>query len=118
MNKYILFLVGCIGTRTGITILSNKLQKEYLVYLGYIALIPAIGFLYIYLNDLRKIGMEAQGIIWWNELRPIHGILYLLFAIYAIKGKKFAWKILAFDTVMGVVLWFIRYYTNLNLFIN
>ena len=115
MNKYIAFLVGCIGTRTAITILSKKIDKVYLMYLGYLALLPAIGFIYIYLNDLRKIGREAQGIIWWNEFRPIHGILYLLFAIYAIKGKQFAWKILALDTTIGLLLWFIRYYTKVKL---
>ena len=33
-------------------------------------LIISLGFLN-YLFDLRKTGPEAEGIIWWNKLRPI-----------------------------------------------
>ena len=50
--------------------------------MGTITLIPAIGFISIYLLDLRKKGIESNGKIWWNDMRPIHGSLYLLFSIF------------------------------------
>ena len=61
-------------------------------YLGYLALIPAIGFIYIYLTGIRQSCPETFGDkIWWNNLRPIHEILYCLFAYNAIIGNKHSW---------------------------
>ena len=109
MNKFALFLVGCIGARLLLTCIAKKIDTTYLPYIGYITLIMGIGFIFIYMNDLRKIGREAKGIIWWNELRPIHGLLYILFSIYAIKKKHFAWVVLLLDTLLGVLFWYLRY---------
>jgi hypothetical protein len=36
-------------------------------------------------------------------LRPIHGILYLLFAFYAIKCDKNAWIFLLIDVIIGLI---------------
>ena len=111
MNKYILFLVGCIGTRLILTILSKYVNKTILTYMGYLYILPAIGIIYLYLTDSRKTAREAQGKVWWNQLRPIHGVLYILFSIYAIKKQKQnAWKVLALDTFLGLLFWYIRYY--------
>jgi len=52
-------------------------------YFIFIALLFSLGQFYLYINDLRKTGIEVFGIkIWWNQLRPVHGVLYLLFSIY------------------------------------
>ena len=84
-KRFILFLLGCIGTRSLLVYLAKILDKKYLKYMGFITLIPAFGFLYLYLTDSRKSGREVFGSkIWWNELRVFHGLLYLLFSIYAI----------------------------------
>lgn len=112
MNKTLLFLIGCLGTRLMLSLFAKNTTPERLQYLGYLALLPAIGFLYIYFNDLRKVGQEAQGVIWWNKLRPVHGVLYLLFAIYAIKKENFAWVALALDTFIGFVVWYLHYYLH------
>ena len=58
-------------------------------------------FISIYLFDLRNSGFEAGGKIWWNSYRPIHGVLYLLYSIYAFKGDTNAWYVLLTDVFIG-----------------
>lgn len=113
-NKYYNFLIGCIGLRIAIAIIAKKINKKYLPYMAYIALIPALGFLSIYLGDLRNSGFEAEGAIWWNKLRPIHAIMYILFALYAYKGESWAWIVLLMDALLGLLFWFMRYYLKIN----
>jgi len=54
------FLIGCIGTHTFFVIIAKYINIIYLPILGYLALIIAIGFtyIYIYLTGTRKTGPE------------------------------------------------------------
>ena len=105
------FLVGCIGVRSLFVIIAKYINTNYLKYLGYLALLPAIGFIYIYLTGSRKSGPETFGDkIWWNNLRPIHAILYLLFAYNAIIGNKQAWIYLLVDVLFGLISFLIYHY--------
>ena len=110
LSRKLTFLFGCIGTRILLAYLVKKANKEHLKYIGYIALLPALGFIMLYLGNYRNNATEAGGHTWWNSLRPIHGVMYLLFAIYAIKSSENAWKILAVDAGLGVAFWFMKYY--------
>lgn len=102
-KRFLLFLVGCIGSRTLFAFLAKNIIKNYLPILGYIALLPAIGFIYIYLTGSRKTGLEVGGEkIWWNNLRPLHAGLYLLFAYNAIYKHADSWKYLAADVLLGL----------------
>jgi hypothetical protein len=103
-----LFLIGCIGTRSLFAYLAKTVSPQYLEFMGWIALLPAFGFFYIWVTGSRKTGPEVFGEkIWWNHLRPIHGALYALFSYFAIQRKQFAWLFLLFDVVFGVIsfLW-------------
>jgi hypothetical protein len=111
-SRKVTFLVGCIGARILLAYLAKKTAQEHLKYLGVLALLPALGFIGLYLGDYRKDAPEAGGQTWWNSLRPIHGTLYLLFAIYAIKSSDNAWKILAVDAGLGLLFWFMKYYIS------
>lgn len=103
-KRLLLFLIGCIGARLFLVYLAKTLDPEKLKYLGYITLLPAIGFTYIYLTNSRKTGPEVFGEeIWWNNLRPVHALLYFLFAYCAINNVEGAWKILLVDVVIGLV---------------
>ncbi len=103
-SRLMLFVLGCIGSRLLFAFVAKTINIEYLPYLGYIALLPAIGMMYIYITGSRDYGKEAGGKIWWNNLRPIHSLLYFLFAYSAItKKQKMAWKFLAADVSIGFV---------------
>ena len=112
-NKRILsFLFGCIVARLSLVYISKTVDRSWLKQIGYITLIPAVGFIIIYMFDLRKTGGEVLGDkIWWNNLRPIHGIFYLLFSIYAIKENTNSWIILLIDTLFGLLM-FSNYHLN------
>lgn len=109
--RFLLFLFGCIGTRLAFTFLAKIISLQYLPYLGYLALVLAIGFLMIYGFGLRKTGVEVLGNrIWWNELRPIHGLLYGLFSYLAITRNPNAWIVLLTDTAFGFVSFIKHHY--------
>ena len=109
----LMFLIGCIGVRSLLVVIAKYSNTTYLKYLGYLALVPAVGFIYIYLTGSRKTGGETFGEkIWWNNLRPVHSILYLLFAYNAIIGNKQAWIYLLADVLFGLLSFLIHHYLN------
>lgn len=112
-KRFILFLFGCIGIRSLLVYIAKTTNKTYLMYLGYLSLLPSIGFFYFYFTGSRKTGSEVFGDkIWWNNLRPIHGLLYLLFAYNAIIGNTNAWIYLLVDVLFGFTSFIIFHYLN------
>ena len=112
-KRFLLFLFGCIGTRSLLVYLAKTTNKTYLMYMGYLALLPAIGFFYIYFTGTRQTGAEVFGEkIWWNNLRPLHGTLYALFAYNAITGNLNAYLYLLVDVVIGLTSFLIFHYYN------
>ena len=39
LKRFLLFLIGCMGTRFMFVIVAKKINRKYLPYLGYLALI-------------------------------------------------------------------------------
>ena len=112
-KRLILFLIGCIGTRALFAYLAKIANKYFLALMGYLAILPAIGFFYLFFTGSRKTGAEVFGDkIWWDNLRPIHGVLYLLFAYNAINGNPFAWVYLLIDVIFGLVSFLFFHYMN------
>ena len=112
-KRFIMFLIGCIGLRSLFVIIAKYININYLKYLGYLALLPAIGFIYIYLTGIRKTGPETFGDkIWWNNLRPIHATLYFLFAYNAIIGNKQSWIYLLVDVLFGLISFLVYHYVK------
>jgi hypothetical protein len=112
-KRFLLFLIGCIGVRTLFVLIAKNASAYYLPILGYLALLPAIGFVYIYLTGSRQVGAEVFGEkIWWNNLRPLHAILYFLFAYNAINGNKMAYQYLMYDVVIGLTAFLAFHYKN------
>jgi hypothetical protein len=112
-QRFLLFLIGCIGVRSLFVVLAKYIHAPYLKYLGYLALLPAIGFMYIYVTGSRKTGAEVFGEnIWWNDLRPVHAILYFLFAYNAILGNEHAWIYLLIDVIIGLLSFLVHHYVQ------
>ena len=112
-KRFLLFLIGCIGIRSLFVIIAKNASINYLPILGYLALLPAIGFIYIYVTGSRKTGAEVfGGKIWWNNLRPLHAILYGLFAYNAINRNHNAWMYLLVDVIIGLVSFLSFHYSN------
>ncbi len=112
-KRFLLFLIGCIGVRSIFVLIAKNASAYYLPFLGYLALLPAIGFIYIYLTGSRQVGAEVFGEkIWWNNLRPIHASLYLLFAYNAINGNKMAYQYLLYDVIFGLVSFLVNHYNK------
>ena len=112
-KRFLLFLIGCIGTRTLLVYFAKNADTINLQYMGYLATLPAIGFFYLYLTGARKTGGEVFGNkIWWNDLRPLHGLLHFLFAYNAINGNKSAWIYLLVDVIIGLISFTIFHYMN------
>ena len=102
-KRFLLFLIGCIGIRFYFAYFAKNSDSTLLKNMGYLALLPAIGFMYIYLTGSRDTGPEVFGNkIWWNDLRPIHALLYFLFSYNAINGNKNAWVYLLIDVLVGL----------------
>ena len=114
MNKAV-FLFGCIGVRLMLSFLVKISPVDNLPFYSVISILPALGFISIYLLNLRRNGnLGGTGSrIWWNKVRPIHGVMYLLFTIYAFKKEVFAWKILFIDAILGLIFWLNHHYLNI-----
>ena len=111
-KRFILFLI-CILIRSFFVYLAKNVNINILKYLGYIAILPSIGFFYLFFTNSRKTGNEVFGDkIWWTNLRPIHGLLYSLFAYNAINGNKFSWIYLLIDVIIGLISFLTYHYYN------
>ena len=112
-KRFLLFLFGCIGLRSLFVVIAKNIDIKLLPYLGYLAVLPALGFIYIFATDGRRTGMETFGEkIWWNNLRPVHAVLYSLFAYNAIIGNRNAWIYLLIDVLIGLSSFLIFHYFN------
>lgn len=110
-KRMLLFLIGCMGVRFLLVYIVKTVHKTKLQYMGYLALLPAIGFMLIYLTGSRKTGAETLGTeIWWDDLRPLHSLLYFLFAYNAINGNKKSWIYLLIDVLIGLTAFMIHHF--------
>lgn len=107
-----LFLLGCIPVRILLAYIAFKLQSNKL--LSILAFMIGFSFFIIYTTGIRKTGIETGGKpIWWNEWRPLHGFLYVLFAILNWMNVRNAWMVLVLDAIIGLIAFSLHYYRGL-----
>lgn len=120
-KRFFLFLLGCIPTRLFISYLAFISNKYNIIriLLSIFLLSVSIGFTLIYIFKLRDTGLETMGNkIWWNNLRPLHALLYglsgliLLFNFLNKKSYVYSSLILLFDTTIGLLSFIIFHYSN------
>jgi hypothetical protein len=104
-QRALLFVFGCIGSRLTLTLWSRTATPSSLKRAGMVAVLPAIGFAVLHYGNLRPVGAEAGGLIWWDSLRPLHALLWLGFAHSAYRGNPHAWRWLMLDTLVGAGAW-------------
>lgn len=105
MLNPLVFLIGCIGSRSLFTWLAYR--QWHLTLLAVIAAAIVAGWLYIMLVGHRDTGPEVGGgKIWWQHIRPLHALLWATFVFMVATGRKGdAWKPLAADTALGLSAW-------------
>lgn len=104
-KRFMLFLLGCIPTRLALVVMAIVLPLGFLKWFAVFALMVGIGFWTIFLTGKRKVGAETMGSpIWWNLLRPVHGMLWLLIAYYSWTMRRdLVWRLLLVDVCLGLV---------------
>jgi hypothetical protein len=107
-DRILLFLFGCMTARILLALLAKYLTPTYLQIMGVLTLIPAFGMMYLFFFGKKKAGAFG-GKLWWNNMRMVHGLIYLIFSICAIMKKSWSWMILMFDVVIGLTAFLVHY---------
>lgn len=97
-----LFFFACIPARLLLVFLIYFVDKKYLYYLSFIGFIAGIGFLYNFIFTKER-GSTFNQISWWNYLRPIHSLLYLIFGYLAYNKNQYAYIPLLLDVLLGII---------------
>lgn len=116
-KRFLLFLLLCVPARFGLTALAKYIPIKLLPIMGLVYLVIGLSFLYLNLFNKRLTGVETGGgVIWWNDLRPLHGFLAIIFAILAISKVRDAWLVLLIDTFIGLIAFFVYHSLNKNIY--
>lgn len=107
-DRRIAFVVGCIGSRTAAALVARRMYTyppiiRKLLILGAMAIAISLWFHFIF--KTREYAIEAQGPVWWNEMRPVHAVMLLLFAQSAVAMQPEAWMYLLADVCIAVTFW-------------
>ena len=81
---------------------------EYNEPILYFTIIVGVTFWILYLFNLRQNADESSSMgkrTWWNDKRPYHGTLYLVFAYLYYSGYTRAYLVLVIDVVIGLLFW-------------
>lgn len=105
-----IFLVGCLGVRLALALSAKYVAPKndtYRTVLAGFGLVVGLGMLAHFVLGTRATAPEAGGVVWWNVLRPVHAALWILYAVYALKGEhSVAWPMLMADTALGLLSWY------------
>lgn len=109
-RRIILFLTCCVTVRSLLVVLAKYGSNTTRNIMASFAVIISLSFMYQFLFNPKKKGAFG-GEPWWNNLRPVHALLYMLFAILIFIGKgDTAWTVLLLDISIGTVAFFKHYF--------
>jgi len=106
-TRKILFMSMCLPIRLAISYLplSKFIQenKSRTMITSIIFFMIALGFLYLYFTNGRLQSYESGGETWWANIRPLHGLLYLIAGgLLFTKNYKYASFSLLADVLVGL----------------
>lgn len=102
MNSKLLFLLGCLPVRLLLALFAYKVDEKYLPFLSVFLFAIGFSFIYLYVTNSRLKAPEAGGETWWKNLRPVHGMLYIIAGLYSLKKNRASALILVIDAVFGL----------------
>ena len=109
-HRILLFLFGCMFIRILLIFLAKYGSKIILNIMAILFLCIAMGMLNTFLYRPKKLGAFG-GDPWWNNLRPIHSVLYIIFAIIVLtKYHSSAWVVLLLDVILGFIAFSFHYF--------
>ena len=112
IKRTLLFLLICIPLRFCFVLLAKYGSLKLLQILGIIYLLFGLGIFIIYLLGIRGDGIKTSlgNIIWWANIRPIFGILWILFGLLAINKKQdIAWRVLFIELIFGLYMFLLEH---------
>lgn len=113
-KRILFFFLCCVPLRTLIGIISKNINIDKLIFyipFTILTLIIGFNFTYIYLFGHFKDDSLGffKGPMWWDDLRIIHGLLYLSYSIINIvslirkNNNKYSHLILFADLIIGII---------------
>lgn len=108
-KRSLVFFGACVSTRLLFAVVAAKVPLHWLPFLGALALVPAVGFMHVFLAKKNRRGAVFKGPAWWDGLRPVHSLLYLAFAVLAMLRVREAWMLLVADVMIGVIAFTAHY---------
>lgn len=108
-KRIIIFLCGCLVVRSFFILLAKVGSPSVLKVMGIIALLISVGLMRQFFVNPTKPGAFG-GKPWWNNIRPVHSIIYFLFAIVAFTVYEKAWLLLLVDVLLGMTAFTIHYF--------
>jgi len=101
-NAIIVFFTVCIGFRSLMAFAAYKASTQWLKVFGVIGMVISAGFMFQYLNKSQSGSIRGEGMVWWNDYRIVHSIMYFMFGLLALFGNRKAYVILILDVLIGI----------------
>ncbi len=109
MKREYIFIF-CVLVRLFLALLAKYASNTILQLMALFFFITSIGFLYQYLYRPNKLGAFG-GQPWWNNLRPLHSLLYFLFAFLVFTNNgSISWLVLLLDVCIGITAFSFHYF--------
>lgn len=108
-TRTLYFLGGCIPLRLVLVYLAYVAgtSKSNRSAYAAIAIVLGVCFITLWAAKLRQNAPEGGGVTWWNNLRPIHGSMWIIAGSMLLSSstQRYAWIVLLADVVLGLTAW-------------
>lgn len=105
-HRWAAFLFLCIPMRLLLVYIAKFGTHIIKKILALALIFPAIAWLYLFFSNSRLNAFEAGGNTWWNSIRPIHAILYIIACKLLLQNKSNAFLPLLLDVIIGLIAFF------------